>query len=62
MDREGFERYIRFCRETGGAGSAGWRQPRDCGEWEIKEFLSHLATARKVSASTQNHGAIRVTF
>jgi hypothetical protein len=58
---EWIERYIRFCRELPGeraateAGTSGrWRHPRDCGEAEIKAFLSHLASGRKVSASTQN--------
>jgi hypothetical protein len=30
------------------------RHPRDMGEDEIVEFLTHLATERNVSASTQN--------
>jgi len=30
------------------------RHPKDMGEREISEFLSHLATDRKVAARTQN--------
>ena len=41
------ERYLRFCRGGGpdstDRGSGGlWRHPRDCGEADIKAFLSHL--------------------
>jgi integron integrase len=58
------ERYIRFCR--GGVdpavGAAAWRHPRECGEVEIKEFLSHLATQRNVSASTQNQALNAIVF
>jgi integron integrase len=56
------ERYIRFCRGTGAPGRPGWRHPRECGELEIKEFLSHLATDREVSASTQNQALNGVVF
>src|SRR6187549_1049864 len=53
------ERYVRFCRqfkveELEASKEAGWRHPRDCGEAEIKAFLSHLAMNRNVAASTQN--------
>ena len=58
------ERYVRFCRidGTGAASSAGWRHPRDCGELEIKAFLSHLASDRRVAASTQNQALNAVVF
>ena len=32
----------------------GKRRPRDMGEGEIRDFLSHLASDRNVAASTQN--------
>lgn len=32
----------------------GKRHPRDMGEVEIRDFLSHLASDRNVAASTQN--------
>src|SRR5262245_23530499 len=58
---EWIERYVRFCRDAPTPGRSGeptrrggWRHPRQCGVIEIKGFLSHLAMARKVSASTQN--------
>ena len=39
------ERFVRFHR---------LRHPRDMGETEISEFLTYLARARNVAASTQN--------
>ena len=33
------------------------RHPRDMGAGKVEAFLSMLATERKVSASTHNHGA-----
>jgi integron integrase len=61
------ERYLRFCRGSGADASSGlssgrWRHPRDCGEAEIKAFLSHLASQRRVSASTQNQALNAVVF
>lgn len=56
------ERYIRFCRGPAGPGGSEWRHPRDCGETEIKEFLSHLATEGEVAASTQNQALNAVVF
>jgi site-specific recombinase XerD len=41
---------------------SGKRHPRDCGELDIKEFLSHLAAHRNVSASTQNQALNAVIF
>lgn len=38
------------------------RDPRDMGEEEIVAFLSHLATRRKVSPSTQNQAASALLF
>jgi integron integrase len=64
------QRYVRFCRESSpsprpdlpGAGEKSWRHPRDCGESEIKAFLSHLASERQVAASTQNQALNAVVF
>ena len=46
-------RYIRF---------HGRRHPRDMGNAEVTAFLSHLATARDVSASTQNQALQALLF
>jgi integron integrase len=61
-------RYVRFCREpladkkpSAGAGG-GWRHPRDCGEAELKAFLSHLASDRRVGSSTQNQALNALVF
>ena len=42
--------------------SGGWRHPRELGAVEVKEFLTHLAVAEKVSASTQNHALNALVF
>ena len=39
-----------------------WRHPRQLGGAEVCTFLSHLATARKVSASTQNQALNALVF
>ncbi|MBK7772089.1 MAG: phage integrase N-terminal SAM-like domain-containing protein [bacterium] len=38
------------------------RHPSEMGEPEVTAFLSHLATARKVSASTQNQALAALLF
>ena len=61
-------RYVRFCRAPLRAGAAppgpgaGWRHPRECGEAELKAFLSHLACERRVGASTQNQALNALVF
>ena len=40
----------------------GKRHPRDMGPKEVAEFLSHLAVARNVSASTQNQAKAGILF
>ena len=40
----------------------GKRHPREMGEGEITAFLSHLATKRRVSASTQNQALSAILF
>ena len=47
------KRYIRFHK---------MRHPRDMGEPEINEFLTHLAVEGKVSASTQNQALAALLF
>jgi hypothetical protein len=43
-------RFLVFHRGPSGV----WRHPREMGAEEAARFLSHLASERKVSASTQN--------
>ncbi len=40
----------------------GRRSPRDLGKREIEDFLTHLATVRNVSASTQNQALCALLF
>jgi integron integrase len=40
----------------------GKRHPREMGEGEITSFLSHLATKKRVSASTQNQALSAILF
>ena len=53
------ERFIRFhrCRNQG-----AWKHPRELGKADIEEFLTHLAVARDVSASTQNQAFSAILF
>lgn len=39
-----------------------WRHPRELGGPEVQRFLSHLATERKVAASTQNQALNALVF
>ena len=50
---EWVERFIRF---------HNLRHPRDLGEAEVSEFLTHLARAGKVAASTQNQALSALLF
>ena len=45
--------WVRFFIRWSGHGGA-MRHPRDMGASEVEAFLTHLATDRKVSASTHN--------
>jgi len=47
------KRYIRFHR---------MRHPKEMGESEVNEFLTHLAVGEKVSASTQNQALAALLF
>jgi len=40
----------------------GKRHPKDMGEKEISEFLTHLAVKRRVSSSTQNQALCAIVF
>jgi integron integrase len=51
------EQYIRFCRAPD-----GFRHPATLGAPEVEQFLTHLAVARLVSASTQNQALNALLF
>ena len=51
-------RYLVFHRNKAG----NWRQPKDMGEQEVREFLTHLAVARRVGAATQNQALNAMLF
>lgn len=44
------------------AGEGTWRHPRELGAAEVAAYLSHLATAQKVSAATQNQALNALVF
>lgn len=46
-------RYVHYC---------GLRHPRQCGERELRAYLSHLATEKQVAASTQNQARAALLF
>src|SRR6266581_1358700 len=39
---------------SGGGEASGWRDPRDMGAAEVRQFLEHLAADGNVAAATQN--------
>jgi integron integrase len=51
------ERFIRFHKQ----GDI-WRHPADLGAREVEQFLTHLATQRHVSESTQNQALAALLF
>ena len=51
------ERYILFHKQ-----GIVWRHPNTMGVREIEQFLTHLATDRHVSASTQNQAFSAILF
>jgi integron integrase len=61
-------RYLRFHRVKSGTRwnaslpNQGWRHPRELGAAEVAAYLSHLATAQKVSAATQNQALNALVF
>ena len=54
--------WIRFFIRWSAALGAGMRHPRDMGVSEVEAFLSMLANARKVSASTHNQALSALLF
>lgn len=58
--RRWVERYLRFLREKD--PNKQWVRPEDVGEKGIEDFLSYLATTRRVSASTQNQALNALVF
>jgi integrase len=52
-------RFLVFHREK---NNNGWRHPREMGAAEIVEFLTHLAVAKDVAASTQNQSLNALVF
>jgi integron integrase len=56
-------RYLAFHRSRDRSGpDRGWRHPRSLGGSDVAAFLSHLATRRNVSASTQNQALNALVF
>jgi len=53
--------WVRFFIRWSGHGGA-MRHPRDMGASEVEAFLTHLATDRKVSASTHNQALSAIVF
>lgn len=53
--------WVRFFIRWSGNGWA-MRHPRDMGASEVEAFLTHLATDRKVSASTHNQALSAILF
>ncbi len=53
--------WVRFFIRWSGYGGA-MRHPRDMGASDVEAFLTHLATDRKVSASTHNQALSAILF
>lgn len=51
-------RFLLFCKEQAG----DWRHPKDLGAPEVRRFLIHLATERRVAVSTQNQALNALVF
>jgi len=51
------ERYLRFLK-----GDGAWRHPAEVGTEAVEAFLTHLAVAGQVSASTQNQALGALLF
>ena len=51
-------RFLKFHRDQSGE----WIHPRDLGSAEVVGFLNHLASAKAVSAATQNQALVRSCF
>jgi integron integrase len=55
-------RYLRFHKRPGVEGPAAWRHPKELGAAEVAAYLTDLATAGQVSASTQNQALNALVF
>ena len=55
-------RFLRFHKPPTASGPAAWRHPRELGAEEVRTFLTHLATAQRVAASTQNQALNALVF
>ena len=55
-------RYLRHHKRPGLEGAEAWQHPRELGAQEVGEFLTHLATELKVSASTQSQALNALVF
>lgn len=55
-------RFLRFHKRPESVGREAWRHPRDLGAGEVRDYLTHLATAGGVSASTQNQALNALVF
>lgn len=58
--RQWAERYLKFLRERD--PQRRWVHPREAGAEGVQAFLGHLATRRRVSASTQNQALNALVF
>src|SRR5438876_6437537 len=47
---------------SGGAETSGWRNPRDMGAEEVRQFLEYLAAHGNVAAATQNQALNALVF
>ncbi len=54
--------WVKFFVRWQGQQTGGMRHPREMGAREVEEFLTMLATERKVSASTHNQALSAVLF
>ena len=61
--RQWIRRFLVFHRQPDRSGSqAGWRHPNQMGAPEVVQFLTHLAVAGNVAASTQNQALNALVF
>ncbi|MCW5554243.1 MAG: phage integrase N-terminal SAM-like domain-containing protein [Verrucomicrobiae bacterium] len=55
-------RFLRFHKRPGVAGATAWRHPKDLGAAAVTAYLTHLATAGRVAAATQNQALNALLF
>ena len=58
--RQWVERYLKFLRQRD--PNRRWVHPNEAGAEGVQAFLNHLATRRRVSASTQNQALNALVF